>query len=354
MAGSAQGGQAPAFPDRPGGFGRIEGPRFSARTQKRISWQPREARVGMERKDTPDWGRTCRVLAQSLKRYGAFHWTEIASLVGEDAYKDMQLQRENSRVWAFDLASVDPRPRRSILDHVEADGAELYGELSGHLEIGSPAGSNLDVTHMTCVPTPLKIETRTLAHTVDSKVLKDAPGSLLRDIVESFYSEITLQIENTAYSQLLKTDTRLLASVTTMEKRSDHMRIREEDPLDASTVASAAAGISRIHPRVQFPDGLVCLVSPAQATQLIDGSTDRAKAMSAGGVDLLVTPVIRFDQSYERHVAFVAAKRSIRVALSRVEVDVSRTDSRVRIAARYAVGAAVDPKQAARIESWRR
>lgn len=308
----------------------------------------------MEKEGAPGWERTCRVLAQSLKKYGAFHWTEIAPLVGDDAYEGMQLQRENSRVWAFDLASVDPRPRRSILDHVEADGAEPYGELSGHLEIGSPAGSSLDVTHMTCAPAPLKIETRTLAHTVDPKVLKGAPESLLRDIVGSFYGEITLQIENAVYSQLLKTDTRQLASVTTMEKRSDHMKIREEDPLDASTVASAAAGISRIHPHVQFPDGLVCLVSPAQATQLIDGSTDRAKAMSVGGVDLLVTPVIRFDQSYERHVAFVAAKRSIRVALSRVEVDVNRTGSRVGIAAQYAVGVAVDPKQAARIESWRR
>ncbi|MDD9808531.1 MAG: hypothetical protein OXU25_01690 [Thaumarchaeota archaeon] len=309
--------------------------------------------MALEKGGVRDWAGVCRTLTQSLRRYGAFHWTEIASTVEDGVYERMQRQREN-RVWVFDLASMDPKPRRSILDHARVEGAELYGEGSAHIEIGIPVDYSLDVTHMTCVADSVKAEKRTLVHTIDRKALKGAPESLLQDVAGSFYEAITLGIEEAIYDELLKTDASQLSSVVSLEKKSDHMKIREEAPLSAGHVASAAANISRAHPNVPFPDGLVCLASPSLATQLIDGSTERARAMNVGGTDVLATPVIRFDQSYERHVSFVVAKRSVRVALSEVEVDVNRTDNRVSIVAQYAMGARVDPKQATRIESWRR
>lgn len=308
----------------------------------------------LEKRGARGWAETCRTLTRSLKQYGAFHWTEVASAVGDDVCDGMRRQRGDSSVWLLDLASVDPRPRRSVLDYARVEEAELYGKSFAHVEVGAPVDYSLDVAHMTCATAPLKVGKRTLVHTIDRRALNEAPESFLQDVVESFYGAITLGIESAVYSELFKTDARQLASSMTLEKKSDHMKIREEHPLDASHIATAAAEISRVRSHVQFPDGLVCLVSPSQATQLIGGATERARAMNVGGIDVLATPVIKFDQSYERHVAFVVAKRSMHVALSRMEVDVDRTDNRVRIVAQCAVGARADPKDAARIESWRR
>ena len=310
--------------------------------------------MSLEKEGVADWAGICRILTQSLKRYGAFHWTEIAAALGDDVCEGMRRKRESSSVWLFDLASIDPRPRRSILDYARVDEAELYAESFDHIEIGPPARSNLDVAHNTCSQAPLEVKRHTLVHTIDHKALNDAPACLLQEIVGSFYGEIALDIERAAYAELLGTDRNQLAASMSMDRKSEPMTVREEDPLDAKTIASAAAEISRIRPNVPFPGGLVCLASPSQAMQLVDGSTGRARAMNVGGIDVLATPVIQFDQSYERHVAFVVAKRSIHVALSRMEVDVDRTDNRVRIVAQCASGARADPKGAARIESWRR
>lgn len=310
--------------------------------------------MGLERGGARDWAGICRLLTQSLKRYGAFHWTEIAAAVGDDVCDGMRRKREDSSVWLFDLASVDPRPRRTILDYVRVDEAELYAESFDHIEVGTPSRSSLDVTHNTCSQAPLEVKRHTLVHTIDHKTLNGAPMRLLQEAVGSFYGEIALDIERAVYADLLSTDRSQLVTAMSMGRRSEPMAAREEDPLDAETVASAAAEISRVRPSVPFPDGLVCLASPSQAMQLVDGSTERARVMNVGGIDVLATPVIQFDQSHERHVAFVVAKRSIHVALSKMEVDVNRADNRVRIVAQCASGTRADPRDAARIESWRR
>ncbi|MDD9809062.1 MAG: hypothetical protein OXU25_04400 [Thaumarchaeota archaeon] len=298
----------------------------------------------------PDWAGICRIMTRSLKRYSAFHWEEIASTVGEDAYGKMQHQRGN-RVWVVDAASIAPRPRRSILDHASVGTAGVHGEDSVHIVVGTPAPK---ASHMTCSPVEMDVKTCTLVHSIDHRALKGAPEGLLQGIVDSIYSEITLGVEEAAYADLLKTDKSRLAGTVEMKRNSEPMTVKDEDPLEPGLVAAAAAKIARMHRHVPFPDGLVCLASPAQAVQLAWDSAGRARSMSVAGIDVLATPVIEFDQSYGRYVAFVASKRSIRVALSRIEIDAVRIDNGVRIVAQYAVGARVDPNEAVRVESWRR
>lgn len=324
------------------------------KSERRIFGQSRATRVVLEEGAGPDWEETCRILTLSLKKYSTFHWEEIAAELGDDAYGGMQHQREN-RVWVVDPASIEPRPRRSILDYASVGGAGIRCEDSGNVVIGLPASSPpSDAPHMTCAPASMAVKTSTLTHAIDHKALKGAPAGLLRDIMGSFYSEITLSLEEAAYAELFKTDRNRLADVMEMERMSEPMTVRDEKPLSRGLIASAAAKISRKNRHVSFPDGLVCLASPEQAMQLIGDSAELARHMNVAGIDVLATPVIGFDQSRERHVAFVVAKRSIRVALSQVEVDASRTKNGIRIAAQYAAGVTVDPGEAVRVESWRR
>jgi len=72
------------------------------------------------------------------------------------------------------------------------------------------------------------------------------------------------------------------------------------------------------------------------------------------GIGLVTSPAVRFGRSHDRYMGVVAARRSIRVALSRIEVEAVRQKRGTSIKARYSMGVDVEPGMAAKIFSYRK
>ncbi len=173
------------------------------------------------------------------------------------------------------------------------------------------------------------------------------------DILVSFYDAIALQAESAVHNIVAKMNEENFADVVSMKQNSEIMKIAEEDPLDANKIADAASAIIRRNPDVPYPQGLVCMVSPAQAMQLFDESAVRADHLNVYGIDTIVSPAVGFNRDYHKYEAIVTPKKSILVALSLLEIDAVPDGSGTHIRAQYALGVTIDPSKAVKIISWR-
>lgn len=174
----------------------------------------------------------------------------------------------------------------------------------------------------------------------------------MADIAASFYAEIALNIEATIHSMLERESESRLAEVVEMERKGDDMHMPPENPLSADKIADAAAAVVRRNPDVPCPRGLFCMASPEQAIQVLDSSADRRPRVY--GIDTVASPAVRFDTDRRRYTAMVAPKRSVLVALSMVEIDAERAGDGTTLTARYAAGVSIDPRQTAKVVSWKR
>lgn len=285
-----------------------------------------------------------------------FNWEEIREELGKDEYEEMQTQRE-SRVWLVDHADMGCGSRRTALDCAYVAGADLHGKFAEHhVSLARPmVSTNYSgdfPPEVTCGIARIETTDHKLAHYIDRKALKAAPGGLMAYIVASFYAEIALRVEKSIHRELARGDESRLLAAMEMVRHGDRMSIRQEDPLSAEKIADAASTIIKHNPHVPYPQGLACMVSPAQAMQL-PASTANGRP-GVHGIDTIVSPAVKFDDDRDCYEAMVAAKGSILVALSRIEIAADRVGDGTMLTVRYSSGVSIDPHQTVKVRSWKK
>lgn len=284
-----------------------------------------------------------------------FNWEEIREELGKEAYEDMQTQRD-TRVWLVDHVEMGRGSRRTALGCASVAGADLHGSpAERHVMLERPwALDQIGSSVPGATGRLAKVDTadRGLVHHIDRKTLKASHDGLVGDIAKSFYAEIALNVERSIHDALIRVDESRLAGVVEMERKGDSMHVPPEDPLSADKIADAAGAIVRRNPDVPCPRGLFCMVSPEQALQLLDSNADRHPRVY--GIDVVASPAVEFDTNRDQYTAIVAPKRSVLVALSMIEVGAERTGDGTVLTARYATGVSIDPRQTAKVVSWKR
>lgn len=302
------------------------------------------------------WEDACEVLTESLRTNGLFHWGEIRDTVGEEAYGTMQWLRGDSRVWVVDHADIEPRQRRSMIDYAHVDGAELGRPGSEHVAIGDPVPASPhaeEIPRPTCAMEDMETTDYELAHHVPHRTMGSVNDRFVRDLMASFYGRIALDVERQIQRQAGRVHDKELAFVGEKDPGITAVAPEVREPMEGSAITRAGIGVVRANPQVPFPHGLVCMISPEQAMQLFGNGSASLESMSADGIALVTSPAVRFGGSWNRFMNVVAASGSIRVALSRIEVDAARHDRGTTIRARYSMGVRVEPRMAARIFSYR-
>jgi len=306
------------------------------------------------------WEDTCALLTTSLQRNGLFNWGEIRDVVGEEAYGDMQWTRGKNHVWVVRHGDIAPKPRRSLLDYAHTVGAGLHGTgTSRHVVIEEPASgdSRPDMPEIepTCRMVKMGVRDYELSHYATRETINAAGVGFVRDLMVSFRDRIVRDMEREIQSQIGGASDDDFAFVDGSEKKGKNVaKVTIQDPLEAEKITNAGIRVVRKNPQIPFPHGLVCMISPEQATQLFGSSSVRMERMSAYGIDLVTSPAVKFSRNYDRYMNAVVAQRSLRAAISRIEVDTMRQKAGTLIRARYSMGASVEPRMAARIYSYRK
>jgi len=276
--------------------------------------------------------------------------------VGEEVYGSMQWLRGDSRVWVVDHADVEPKPRRTMIDYARVDGAELGRPGSQRAAIGDPVPVSPhagEVPPVTCGVADIETMDYELAHHVPHRTMGSVNDWFVRDLMASFYGKIALDVEKRIQKQVGRAHDKEFAFVGKRDPGISTVAPEAREPMEGSSITRAGISVVRSNPQIPFPRGLVCMISPEQAMQLFGNGSARMESMSTDGIALVTSPAVRFGGSWNRFMNIVAASGSIRVALSRIEVDAERQDHGTIIRARYSMGVSVDLRMAARIYSYR-
>lgn len=260
--------------------------------------------------------------------------------------------RRGGRVWLARHDDMGRGHRRSALGCARVAGSDLgAGSAERHVVLGRPVppGGQGGPPEATCGLARVSTADRELYHYVERAALKAAGDGLVADIAASFYGEIALDVEASLHGGITGEDESRLARVVRLPRPGS--RGMREELLSADWIDDAAGDIIRGSPDVPYPGGLMCMVSPVQAMQLSAKSHDGRPR--AGGIHTVVSPVVDSGSQPDRYEAIVAAKRSVLVALSMVEIGAERVGDGTMLTARYSVGTSIDPAQAAKVVSWR-
>jgi len=300
----------------------------------------------------PGFGDVCRVMTVSLQRNACFHWGEIREVLGERAYAGMQRQRGLERVWVVRHGGAGRGARGTVLDHAAVMESEDYGyaairNMLPHATSAARPGMPAHDAH----------GMRATGHEQWCRLGPGEAGAagpgLVEEIVKSFQGAAALTVEEEVCDIMSSTVDEGFALVShggSAVRMAGNGRVA----LGAGMVSDAGAAIVRANPEVAFPQGIVAMVSPEQADQLREDATACMGAGKVHGIDVVTTPAIRYDEGIGGYAAIVAAKGSIRVSLSPMEIHASKEGGGVAIVARYGAGVAASPGKAAMVFSHRR
>lgn len=300
----------------------------------------------------PGFGDVCKVMTVSLQRNGCFHWGEIRGALGEEAYAGMQRWRDPERVWVVRHGSAGPAGRSTILDHSTVLDAEGHGGSPGrHAVLYAPSAARPG--EPTCVAIGMKSAIHEHWHRIGPNVTDAAHPGLVEEIVRSFQDAMALNVEEEA-CRMMSTMEEDLALVDYDEYAASDGE-QERRVLGMAGIAGAGARIARTFPGVAFPRGIVAMVSPEQAAQLCRDDAGGPWEGRAGGIDIVASPAIKYDDERGGYAAIVAAKGSIYVSLGPMEIHAEREkDGGIGVVARYVMSVALKPKKVARVFSYRR
>lgn len=292
------------------------------------------------------------MMTVSLQRNGSFHWGEIRSALGEEAYAGMQRWRDPERVWVVRHGSAGSAGRSTMLDHSTVLDAEGHGGSPGrHAVLYAPSATRPE--RPTCVAISMNATVHEHWHKIGPNVTGAAHPELVEEIVGSFQDAMALNVEEEA-CRVLSTMEEDLALVDYDELEAEG-RAQQRAPLDAAGIAAAGAKIARDFPGVAFPRGIVAMVSPEQAAQLPGGEAAGPREGGVRGIDIVASPAIKYDDERGGYGAIVAAKGSVYVSLGPMEIHAVReNDGGIGIVARYVMSVALKPAQIARVFSYRR
>ena len=300
----------------------------------------------------PGFGDVCKVMTVSLQRNGCFHWSEIREVLGEEAYAGMQRWRDPERVWVVRHGGAGSVARGTILDHATVMESEEYGcATTRHTLPRAPSSARPDGP--TCDVYDMKIANHEQWHRLSPGAAGSARPGLIEEIVRSFREAVAMEVEEEVCGILSSMPDERFALVDYDEYAARITDI-DQTALSANMISGAGAAIARVNPEVAFPQGIVAMVSPEQASQLHGDATVELDAGSVQGIDIVTSTAVRYDKKAGGYAAIVASKGGIYVSLSPMEIHAFKEDGDICIVARYGVGAAVKPGKAAKVFSYRR
>ena len=302
-----------------------------------------------------EWGELCSKIEGTF-RDGLPVKAGLEEALGDAYPAHMPRRAGGNPVWEVAYADIAPAPRRSMLDHSNVARVELHNTAHRfHLlarepvelpdPANSPGGPTDDVMQIDVSKKGV------FWHHVNQNLLNNATGNIVRDIAASFRDTMILCAENAIHDclEVVGIDKQLLPPVYTGNARESR-DVKSKDVISRNDIVCAARTIVKENPHVEFPGDIVCMISPIQATHLF-AEYPLDVSHGIGGIDVIVSPAVGLIQSDEPHTALVAAKGSVGVALSGLEIKIVRTDDGVGLGAQFSVGAALSPHMAVKVVS---
>ena len=301
-----------------------------------------------------EWGELCDKMERAFRGNLPVE-IGLRGLLGDAYDAHMPRRADGNPVWEVAYADIAPAPRRSMLDH---SNVAMVGSHEPHHRfhlLDRMPQAPQDPENVSNIPTDgeMRIDvTRmgTFWHHVDQNLLGAATGNIVRDAAVSFRDTMILCAERAIHGRLRAAvaGSGLLPSVLAgVAQGYDDVKIT--DTIGRNDIVYAAQEIVKATPQVAFPGDIVCMISPIQAMHLFaESSLDVSHGI--GGIDVIVSPAVGLDPT-ALHTALVAAKMSIGVAMSGLEVQIARTNDGIGLGAQFGVGANILPHMAVKVVS---
>lgn len=302
----------------------------------------------------------CGLLTRHLKSRGApgglsetnSFWAWLKEELGDEEYERQVFTNGNGehgwRVWH---AEMSPGPRYYVIDYADVGQIEMGETTSRRHRIldwinanNFVEGTKSRIVEIEC-ERPVEI-----SHRLDTGAAMSTERNIAHDVMMSFYSAMATCVEAQTCRKFLEAyrDGKLASTVHSKDK-SGHGGADAVGVLTASDVVDGAAAIARKNPQVPFPRGIVCVLSPEQAAQLLNDPAVRIDSMDVCGIDMVVSPAMNNSGDSEARLAMVAAKRSIYVAASRIEVKIRKGGDGEMLSGKYRTGVEINPRMASAV-----
>ena len=295
------------------------------------------------------WDAICYSITGAF-RSGEPMWPAVRGILGDGAG---ELGEGGAVSWQVPIGRIAPTARDSVIDYASVT------------EVGADAGGThariaLGAPHRTREALGVKAGTRThrvvetefsvqegIWHNVSQDALAEDGSNVARDMLASIRDEVLLDVERAVRSSLVRSDGPMLARTLRMDDKRRTRDVGESGALEGADVLRAARAIADANHGTRFPHGLFCVASPRQARLLFDSNDLWAGEMEVDGVSVVVSPAFGDATGTGWDSVLVAARGSVSVALSTLEVIIGNSGGECRIGARYAMGASIDPAMSA-------
>ncbi len=298
-----------------------------------------------------EWDEICQVITDAFSNDKPV-WEELVKQVGSTV-GEIDHQPKGDSVWHLDISRIMPKPHRSVLDYARV-ARPRPGESWRRIVPDAPRpaqalqGGSQDArscyTIMTGAPRHWS-----MWHQVSRNDMAGNPQNVARDLLASIRDGVIAVVENLVHTSLINTSDLALADTLHIQNQANSRKVDGKNMLGGNDLLGVARTIVDNSVGVEFPGGVFCVMTPRHAIQLLEGGDLRVDSMDVNGMDVVVSPAFWGGTDIGGGSALVAARDSVSVALSGLEVRMEQAEHVCRIGAQFSAGASIDPKRSARV-----